>query len=381
MPQAKKSTPKKSNVARSNKANNTYAFKPWHAIAGLALFIAGGFVVAYSQASSDVAATKAQLPLVQYEEGSSGTIVEKEGPNSKLVQGPKTIQLTQTGELFCFGENQDQGATRKLTKPEVTQVLNDISSSGLVQLPTPPEDQVQVDTKLIRYIDPKTGAIVGINLSNVTSDNTSYKKAVSTLQAACAKNAQPTKRQNAPEIRVKTSTPTTMHFPAIRRAIIGTAQAGATPDPKVAWLNRYNEVMRWNIQNARRENGLPYYIEEPCLGVSSSKWSSTMATNYNNNTAAKEAQSLPVIYHSKIEQAIPADCGSNWITIGENVGTAGAMQGGSADVMAKQLFDSYMASPGHRANILNARFNRFNTATIISANGYRVFNTQHFMLR
>lgn len=381
MPQAKKSTPKKSNVARSNKANNTYAFKPWHAIAGLALFIAGGFVVAYSQASSDVAATKAQLPLVQYEEGSSGTIVEKEGPNSKLVQGPKTIQLTQTGELFCFGENQDQGATRKLTKPEVTQVLNDISSSGLVQLPTPPEDQVQVDTKLIRYIDPKTGAIVGINLSNVTSDNTSYKKAVSTLQAACAKNTQPTQRKNAPEIKAKTNSPTTMHLPVIQRAVIGTAQAGsAPPDPKIAWLNRFNDVLREKVETARVQNGLPVYVIVPCLGTSASNWSSTMATNYNNNVAAKENRSLPIIYHSKVLDVIDAACGPNYTRGGENVGTGVAMQV-SADEAAKQMFDAYMASPGHRAAILDSKFNGFNTATIISANGARVFNTQHFWWR
>ena len=381
MPQAKKSTPKKSNVARSNKVNSKYKFKPWHAIAGLALFIAGGFVVAYSQASADVAATKAQLPLIQYEEGTGAAVVEKDGNSSKLVQGPKTIQLTQTGELFCFGENQDQGATRRLAKNDASQLLTELSNSGLTELPAPPENQVQVQTKLIRYIDPKTGEIVGINLNNIAANNTSYTKAVGTLQAACAKNAQPAKRQNAPEIKVKTNTPTTMHLPAIQRAIVGTAQAGATPDPKVAWLNRYNEVMRWNIQNARKENGLPFYIEEPCLGVSASNWSSTMATNYNNNTAAKESRSLPIIYHSKLSEAIVPYCGNNWRVLGENVGTAGAMQEGSADVMAKKLFDAYMASPGHRANILSPIFNRFNTATLISANGTRVFNTQHFMLR
>lgn len=380
MPQAKKSTPKKSNVARSNKVNTKYIFKPWHAIAGLALFIAGGFVVAYSQASSDSAATKAQLPLIQYEEGNGAAVVEREGSSSKLVQGPKTIQLTQTGELFCFSENQDQGATRKLPKPEVTQLLTDLSNAGLTELPAPSGDQAQVQTKLIRYIDPKSGAVVEINLNNVTSGNTSYVKAVSALQAACAKSNQPTKRQNAPEIEVTTNTPTTMHLPTIQRAIVGTAHAGSTPDPKITWLNRFNDVLRWNVQNARAQNGLPAYAIEPCLGVSASRWSTTMATNYNNNVAAKESKSLPLIYHSKVLEVIDAACGPNYTRGGENVGTGVAMQV-SADEAAKQMFDAYMASPGHRAAILDPRFNGFNTATIISANGYRVFNTQHFRWR
>lgn len=381
MPQIKKSTPKKNNIARSNKVNTEYRFKPWHAIAGLALFIAGGFIVAYSQASSDSAATKAQLPLVQYEEGTSTAIVEKEGSNSKLVQGPKTIQLTQTGELFCFGENQDQGATRKLTKPEVAQILNDISNSGLVQLPAPTENQVEVETKLIRYIDPKTGAVVGINLNGVTTENSSYVKAVGTLQTACAKKAQPAKRQNIPEIRVKTNTPTTMYFPAIQHAIVGTAQAGATADPKVVWLNRFNEVMRWNIQDVRAKNGLPAYGQEGCLGVSASKWSDTMATNYNNNPAAKESKQLPLIYHSNdLGKFITTDCGSNWIRLGENVGVYSGMSI-SADSSANKMFQKYMESPGHRAAILNPNFNRFGTASVLSADGNRVFNTQHFMFR
>jgi uncharacterized protein YkwD len=70
------------------------------------------------------------------------------------------------------------------------------------------------------------------------------------------------------------------------------------------------------------------------------------------------------LYHSHLADGI----GGCWRELGENVGYGGSI----ADIQG-----AYMSSAGHRANILNARFNY--AAVGVAHRGDRVFTVQVFM--
>jgi uncharacterized protein YkwD len=381
MPKIKKANPKKSNVARSSKGTSKYTFKIWHAMAGLALFIAGGFIVAYSQASADYSVTKEQLPLIQYEESGGGVVIEKNGDTPKLIQGPRTIRVTKSGELYCFDTNQDQGKKRDLSKIEVDQLLSDLRNSGISQLPSPTDKEGGISTKMLRYIDQTTGQIINIDLENIQTTSPGYTTAMASLQNTCATATQPTSRDNNPEIRRNPTAPTSMRYQNIRRSLISTAQASAS-DPRIQWVSRFNEVMRWNIQNARLTSKLPAYTLEGCLGLSASNWSNTMASYYNANPAYKMANPSKMIWHSNMTSVIVPTCGNNWRALGENVGWGYAVNSGkSADEAAGFMFNQYMNSQAHRDAILATKWNLFGVGSILSTDGKIIWNTTHFMAR
>jgi uncharacterized protein YkwD len=70
------------------------------------------------------------------------------------------------------------------------------------------------------------------------------------------------------------------------------------------------------------------------------------------------------LYHSTLADGV----GGCWRSLGENVGNGGSI----ADIER-----AYMASPGHRANILNRTFDR--AAVGVAHRGNQVFTVQVFM--
>lgn len=79
---------------------------------------------------------------------------------------------------------------------------------------------------------------------------------------------------------------------------------------------------------------------------------------------AEKLASENTIYHSTLTDGI----GARWCSIGENVG-----YGPSIDAIQT----GYMNSPGHRANILNNKWNGIGTG--VAYNGPRVFTVQVFI--
>jgi len=74
------------------------------------------------------------------------------------------------------------------------------------------------------------------------------------------------------------------------------------------------------------------------------------------------------LYHSRLADGAPA----TWRKLGENVGQGATIV---------QVHDAYLASPGHRANIMDPAFTSAGTAAVWGqCNGFRrVFTVQVFM--
>lgn len=104
--------------------------------------------------------------------------------------------------------------------------------------------------------------------------------------------------------------------------------------------------------NALREaNGLPALTWEEGAYAKARTWSQKMADDGR-------------LSHSKLSDGMPA----GWRTLGENVAYNGSVQG---------ALEALKKSPGHRANMLNPKFNR--VAVGIVEQGGRYWVTQVFL--
>ncbi|MDQ5944532.1 MAG: hypothetical protein QG658_601 [Patescibacteria group bacterium] len=379
MTQKKNTTLKKSNVARSNKVNTKYKFKPWHAMAGLALFIAGGFVVAYSQAATETAAFKKTQPLIHYEYSDAPTIVEKNNSTATLTQGPKTIQLTKDGDLYCFEKNTDAGNNRKLSAAEIRGLLNELKAAQPTQIAVSSETAT-ISAQSITYLDPASNQPISIDLAGKNATSPGAIKVSAALEKACKTNPKPVKRKDAPSASVAKPKTTTFNINSIQRSLIGVAQAAEYQQ----YNDQFNITLLSLIQKARRDARLAEYIVTPCLNKSANEWSGVMANRWNQSVATFGVP--PGDYkqwHSEnLMGLVDKHCGVNWRGVAENVGwNPAAAKGINANQAALAMFTNYMNSTGHRAAILSTSYREVNVGSIMTQDKKAIFNTTHFLRR
>ncbi len=109
------------------------------------------------------------------------------------------------------------------------------------------------------------------------------------------------------------------------------------------------------INITRQQNGLRPLSENLDLNVKADQW-------------ARRLRDECRIYHSRLADGAPP----NWQKLGENVGRGGTIF---------QVHGAYLASAGHRRNILDPSFNQVGAGAVWgTCNGYRtVFTVQVFM--
>lgn len=106
------------------------------------------------------------------------------------------------------------------------------------------------------------------------------------------------------------------------------------------------------INATRAEHGLPELMPHPSAMAKAQAWAETMAADEN-------------LRHSTLSDGITGE----WQVIGENVGYSG-------DIAT--VHQAFMDSPGHRANILDDRFNWVGTGYAEGDDG-RIWVTQVFV--
>lgn len=377
MAQVNKSSSKKSNVANMKKGTTQYTLKAWHIVAGLVLFIAGGFIVAYSQAATETIALEKSEPIIFYQDNDTSAQIEKINDVPVQNQGPKIIQLSAEGDLYCFDKNTDNGANRKMSPQEITNLLNELQTANITQPPTPSAALAGVNAKSITYTNPTTHKAVSINLLQTNESTPSITKAVSSLDKACSTNNKPTKRLNVP-LRSSRRAVSQNYFSVnqVAARLVGTAQAAAT---QANYASDFSAALLNLIQSERTKHGLPAFAVHPCLNRSGVDWSSQMAVRYNSVTQSTGTYPKDyIIWHSNLAAEIEPFCGKQWTKLGENVGNDSASAlGVSAAQAAQSMFNNYMNSQLHRNQILgNTTY--IGVGSTLTANQATILNTTHF---
>lgn len=112
-------------------------------------------------------------------------------------------------------------------------------------------------------------------------------------------------------------------------------KVSAASAPTISRTVESHQINSINYERGKR--GLQKLAKSECLTKAARKWSTNMAI-------------VNKLYHSSLANNVEAECGRDWWQkLGENVGM-------SAD--SAQVFQAYMNSPGHRANILDKAYQR-----------------------
>lgn len=133
----------------------------------------------------------------------------------------------------------------------------------------------------------------------------------------------------------------------------------------LTYKNESDQVSR--INNYRKSNGRAALRRSSCLSGIARSWAMHMGQRgklaHSNDTG-----SGIYVYGLDYSKQVPAQCGSNWKMIGENVGVGYA---------SDSLFGAFVNSAPHRANILNSSFDYVGVGAYISSDG-RLWVTQIF---
>lgn len=139
--------------------------------------------------------------------------------------------------------------------------------------------------------------------------------------------------------------------PPSRRLVVSAVGLIAALSLLTACLRPDQDLARTEMNQDRRANGLRSLSVQADAQRKAQAWAERLA---RDNT----------IYHSTLTDGI----GVRWCSLGENVGYGPSVPA---------IEDAYMASPGHRENILASRWNGVGTG--VAYNGSRVFTVQVFI--
>lgn len=125
----------------------------------------------------------------------------------------------------------------------------------------------------------------------------------------------------------------------------------------------FNQQMLSYVNSVRKANNVPALKANSQLNAAAVNWSKRMAKGETDMN----------LEHNPAGAGIITKFGfSNWQMWGENVAKF------PTGATAKQVFDSYMASPGHKANILKKEYAYLGLGTIANTERAISFNTMEF---
>lgn len=122
---------------------------------------------------------------------------------------------------------------------------------------------------------------------------------------------------------------------AVPLLVLGLAACDPSPN---------QESVRAHVNESRRAHGLHALGDDFTVRLKAQSWADHLASTGS-------------LSHSRLSSGLD---GLAWVSIAENVGRGGSIG---------RIHDSYMASPSHRANILDRRWDRIGTGHAVAGDG------------
>ncbi|MFO0955213.1 MAG: CAP domain-containing protein [Candidatus Saccharibacteria bacterium] len=372
MPKKKKTLTKSSRTPQSKTGSlKSFKLKPWHILTGIALFVVGGFVVAFSQAATQTQGRIAQdKVLISFEDTSQPVVLSAPlGAEPSFSLAPQTIDVTTDGTIYCLPANATEGQTGQLPTAKLKDLKAFLAQQAPIQLPEAQTDAV-VATQTASFRTADGGPLQTVVTKDVTNINNSLGKLKNSLEKACTNANKPMKRAGKPSFNQKPDVPTASPE-AISRLIIPTAHA-AIQDP---WTQAFDAKLKALVGEYRAQNSKQVAWEQTCLLNMSLWWSQSMADRYGlRHISTVQSYTDTAVFFC-------ANLGSFGFALGENVGWVPlAASYPTPEAAAQKLFDTYKASPEHNANMLDPRWNRWGTTSVLTNDRNNVYNTQEFLM-
>lgn len=276
-------------------------------------------------------------------------IVTKESNGQvKYESRGKSINVTSTGTIYCIPENDGAVKIAELTQDQLSQAISQVQSSKPTAGTTEqkkPEASVG-RTKKLQISESNSPKTVEGSISQPAEGLVSAEKILDQLCSSATKTI--------PDSQVPVFTPERINKPEFKQSSTGSILSYITPKVSAGGIRTIAPEVEDDqirlINNERRIHGLQQLGKSDCLTKAARTWSFHMAI-------------VNTLYHSSLVQNIEIECGTGWWQkLGENVSTGGT---------SAEVFQAYMNSPGHRANILDGAYQRVG----VGANYYQQPNS------
>lgn len=339
----------------------------WRGIIVIIAIVAVGTVAIFAFAE-DPATNVAAIPRKQTEGIVSYTqdkpvVIEKMNDGSiKTISSGRSINISKDGTVYCTPEDANTTRTATISAQEIARVRSVIESNKVNSL----ADDISSDnsayvgsSRSLTY--DKNGSKKRTTIYKKELETAGFQNTIAALENICVKATTPIRNEDVPSFVPPVTNPTSFKKPSLITKIAQTITPKVSAAYNVTLDPNSENLMRTNIDNTRAAYGKPKLNRSPCLDNAAREWSSYMAQNNilaHSHTVYGSILVLPEKY-----------CGTIYGTAGENVGKAGTVD---------SMFNAYMNSPLHKANILGD-YTFMGLGTYIqNGTGYQ-FNTQVFM--
>lgn len=344
----------------------------------LLLFVGVGSVLAITQAASkpgyDRFKNNAVLRISYYNE--KPTTISKTAGQTNYISRARTIDVTADNILFCTPEDNGVITSRQLSNLEQQQISNTIAEAR--SLPLEENVDQASDAELAQVNDYRGlyirdgAATKSTNIYTPELESDYFIKTVQLLESFCVVPSNPIPDTEQPKWisgSQVVSQNTKKNKNPVKEAFLPTAEAGGTPVSFGLDTIAENQ-QHLMLAQARKGARLPATTRTDCLDQAARKWAERMAAD-------------KWMRHSKPIAALPEKyCGKDWAKLGENVGLVGVVTNipnSSASINASTaIFNAFMKSPGHKANILDPAFTEHGVGAYKTADGKLLFIAQTF---
>ena len=277
----------------------------------------------------------------------------------KTIYSPLDAVVYGNGTLVCGNDspNKSAGSTTTLTSDQMSSLIDQVLKTGFKQLPTQIVNPNSGKTRLGSYTS------ISLNLTTGTQSvsyfggvkPTAFTEVEKLIKKQCQSANSPV--DPAKLNNVKLPQISFVKKPSALQRAETYLRNSFSPKAFALWLSTGDESNQLTSVNAQRAAvGLNQLPQSACLTMIASNWAQHMSSvnTLEHDTAANGGSFFA-------DPSIVNTCsgiGSSWTTIGENVGvTSGCENVYGGDSCSQGIFNAFMNSCGHKANILSETFN------------------------
>lgn len=346
----------------------------------LVLFVAISSAVVISRAEPKVAVSKqpTEKLLIAYDEDKPGRVVNVNGKPEYESRG-RSIEVTETGLIFCTPRDKGKVTFRSLSKEERDSVNAQVAKSNDAGLKTKQDKSGQAEVSSGQGVYVQNGSNE-LSASNTTKEATAryINSSNKLLESLCAGTSNVIEDVSIPTMVTKSSTTTTQTTTSLKELLVPKAFAGGTAPVAQPVLDTASEnVQHTRLAAYRKQNGRLATTRNNCLDIWARNWAKQLAT---------EKRSVPGL-HSNLTTQYVNNCGTDdqfrvdWIAFGENVGyldipVTDAVS--ESERASNAIFQGFINSPTHNAGMLDGRWELHGIGSYKSADKTRLYVVQAF---
>lgn len=353
--------------------------RPGFIVLFLLVFVTVGSIVVVTNAEGKtpkVSRRTQQRVLLSYSDEKPAVVQFKDG-KTEYVSRPRTISVTSDNSLYCTPENNGDITTRRLNSNEQSQVNAQIEKSRSNTQSQDTSDQNSANVNTYRGIVVRDGGTfkkAQFRTRNIEND--SFKQSVNFLESLCSQPSNQIKEEEAPRVVASAQKSESLAQKAYS-VVLPKAEAGGAVSNTGEILDTEAETYQHiRLAQYRAQNGLAATTRDSCLDNWAREWAKQMAKD-----RWMRHSDLIVQYMNNCQKA-PNGYVGRAVIMGENIGSLTNLSirddADYSHYISNLIFNGYVNSPLHNANMLNRQFQFHGIGAYKTADKSQIYMVQAF---